>query len=46
MNLRDELGKNGEKGKIDKILNDMQENEIDIINNKITQETINGKKTF
>ena len=44
MNLRDEIGKNGEKGKIDKILDDMQENEKDIINNKITQETINRQK--
>ena len=44
MKLRDEIGKNGEKGKIDKILNDMQENERDIINNKITQETINRQK--
>ena len=36
----DEQGKNGEKGKLDKILEDMEENEIDIINNRITQETI------
>jgi len=41
MELRDEIGDNGEKGKIDKILEDMEENERDIINNKITQETIN-----
>ena len=40
MELRDEMGKNGEKGKIDKILEDMEENERDIINNRITQETI------
>jgi hypothetical protein len=40
MELRDEQGKNGEKGKLDKILEDMQENETDIINNRITQETI------
>ena len=40
MELRDEQGKNGEKGKLDKILEDMEENEIDIINNRITQETI------
>ena len=40
MELRDEQGKNGEKGKIDKILEDMEENETDIINNQITQETI------
>ena len=44
MEIRDENGKNGEKGKIDKILKDMQENERDIINNRITQETINRKK--
>ena len=44
MKLRDELGKNGEKGSIDKILNDMEKNERDIINNKITQETINRQK--
>ena len=41
MKLRDEIGKNGEKGKMDKILNDMEKNERDIINNQITQETIN-----
>ena len=40
MDLRNELGKNGDKGKIDKILNDMQENETDIINNNITNETL------
>ena len=40
MELRDEEGKNGEKGKLDKILEDMEENETDIINNRITQETI------
>jgi len=44
MKLRDEIGKNGEKGKIDKILNDMEKNERDIINNQITQETINRQK--
>ena len=42
--LRDETGKNGEKGKIDKLLKDMEENERDIINNRITQETINRQK--
>ena len=40
MELRNEQGKNGEKGKLDKILEDMEENETDIINNRITQETI------
>ena len=40
MQLRDEMGKNGEKGKLDKILEEMEENETDIINNRITQETI------
>ena len=40
MELRDNIGENGEKGNIDKILEDMEENERDIINNKITQETI------
>jgi hypothetical protein len=44
MGLRDEVGKNGEKGKIDKILEEMEENERDIINNKITQETINRQE--
>ena len=44
LEMRDEIGKNGEKGKIDKILNNMQENEKDIINNQITQETINRQK--
>ena len=38
--LRDEIGKNGEKGNIDRILEKMEENETDIINNKITQETL------
>ncbi len=40
MKLRDEQGKNGEKGKIDKILEDMEKNEVDIINNRITRETL------
>ena len=44
LELRDEIGKNGEKGKIDKILDNMKENERDIINNRITQETINRQK--
>ena len=44
MNLRDDLGKNGEKGKIDKLVDQMEENERDIINNRITQETINRQK--
>ena len=44
MELRDELGQNGEKGKIDKILEDMEENEADIINNNITIETINRQR--
>ena len=44
MELRDELGQNGEKGKIDKILEDMEENETDIINNNITIETINRQR--
>ncbi|MBC8266167.1 MAG: hypothetical protein H8E84_04300 [Flavobacteriales bacterium] len=38
--LRDEIGKSGEKGNIDKMIKKMEENEIDIVNNKITQETI------
>ena len=42
--LRDEIGKNGEKGEIDKIVEKMEENERDIINNKITNETINRQK--
>ena len=44
MEIRDEIGKNGEKGNIDKIIKDMEENERDIINNKITQETLNRQK--
>ena len=44
MELRDEIGENGEKGKIDKIIEDMEENERDIINNRITQETINRQE--
>lgn len=44
MELRDDIGKNGEKGKIDKILEDMEENERDIINNRITQETISRQE--
>ena len=46
MELRDEMGKNGEKGKIDKIIEDMEENERDIINNKITQETISRQENI
>ena len=44
MELRDEQGKNGEKGKLDKIIKDMEENETDIINNRITQETISRQE--
>ena len=44
LDLRDEIGENGEKGKIDKIIKDMEENERDIINNRITQETINRQE--
>ena len=44
MEMRNESGKNGEKGKIDKILEEMEKNEIDIVNNQITQETINRQK--
>ena len=38
--LRNEIGKSGEKGNIDKMIEKMEENEIDIVNNKITQQTI------
>ena len=38
--------KNGDKGKIDKILQNMEENERDIINNKITQQTINRQENI
>ncbi len=38
--LRDEIGSSGEKGKIDKMIKKMEENEVDIVNNQITQETI------
>ena len=44
MELRDEIGENGGKGNIDKILEEMEENERDIINNQITQETINRQQ--
>ena len=44
LELRDEIGKNGEKWKIDKIAEKMEENERDIINDKITNETINRQK--
>ena len=44
MELRGEIGKNGQKGKIDKILENMEENERDIINNQITKETINRQQ--
>jgi hypothetical protein len=38
--LRDEIGESGEKGNIDRILEKMEENETDIINNNITNETL------
>ena len=38
--LRDEIGENGEKGNIDRILEKMEENETDILNNNITNETL------
>jgi hypothetical protein len=44
MDLRDEIGENGKKGNIDKILEGMEENERDIINNRITEETINRQE--
>ena len=37
--LRNEMS-GGEKGNIDKMIKQMQENEIDIVNNQITIETI------
>jgi hypothetical protein len=42
--LRDEIGSSGEKGKIDKMIKQMEENEIDIVNNQITQETIKRRE--
>ena len=44
LDLRDDNAKNGEKGKIDKIIDDMDQNETDIINNRITKETILRQK--
>jgi len=38
--LRDEIGESGEKGNIDRILEKMEENEIDILNDKISNETL------
>ena len=39
LELRDEIGKNGEKGNIDKLLEEMEENEKDIVNDNITNES-------
>ena len=44
MDLRDDIGKNGEKGKIDKVLENMEKTEVDIINNTITEQTIQRQK--
>ncbi len=44
MELKNEMGENGNKGKLDKLLDDMEKNETDIINNRITQETINRQE--
>ena len=38
--LRNEIGESGEKGNIDRILEKMDENETDILNNNITNETL------
>lgn len=38
--IRDDIGKNGEKGNIDRILEKMEENEFDIINNNIHKQTL------
>lgn len=38
--LRDELCNSGKKGNVDKLIKQMEENETDIVNNKITQETL------
>ena len=40
LKLRDEIGKTGEKGKIDDLLNKMEQNETDIVNNRITKESL------
>ncbi|MBG66078.1 MAG: hypothetical protein CMP73_05425 [Flavobacteriales bacterium] len=39
LELRDEIGRNGEKGNIDKLLEEMEENEKDIVNDNITNES-------
>ena len=38
--LRDEIGENGNKGNLDRIIEKMEENETDILNNNITNETL------
>ena len=38
--LRDEIGKSGDKGNLDRIIEKMEENETDILNNNITNETL------
>ena len=38
--IRDDIGENGEKGNIDRIIEKMEENETDILNNLITEETL------
>ena len=44
LELRDDLTKNGEKSNLDKLLQEMEQTETDIINNNITQETIKRQK--
>ena len=39
-NQLDKDGKNGNKGNLDKMLQDMEKNETDIVNKNITQETL------
>ena len=46
MRLRDEIGVNGKRGEIDKLIKEMEETERDIINNQITKETINRQQNI
>ena len=44
LEIRNDIGKNGEKGEIDNAIKNMEDNERDIINDEITQETIDRQQ--
>ncbi len=44
LELRNDIGENGKKGEIDRVIENMENNEQDIINDQITQETLDRQE--